>query len=86
MYYYGWIMLVSISLWVSLVAFVWALRSGQFAEQGRARYLPLADGHPLPPADHGKRRCVENYALLVVAALGTLGFLSAIVVSFIRLR
>jgi cbb3-type cytochrome oxidase maturation protein len=86
MYFYGWIILVSISLWVSLLAFVWALRTGQFADQGRARYLPLASEYlPTPPSD-GNKRTIESYALLAVAAIGLVGFLSAIIVSLVQLK
>jgi cbb3-type cytochrome oxidase maturation protein len=81
MYYYGWTILVSISLWVSLLAFVWAVRSGQFSNQGRARFLPLAEGYPTSPSPHGRKRALEGYALLVIAALGTMAFLSAIYLS-----
>ena len=86
MYYSGWIMLVSISLWVSLLAFVWALRTGQFAfQQGRARYLPLAGEYlPAPPGSRGNKRAIESYALLAVAAIGLVGILSAIMVSLVQ--
>lgn len=81
MYYYGWTILVSISLWVSLLAFVWAVRSGQFSDQGRARFLPLAEGYSAAPSPHGRKHALEGYALLVIAALGTVAFLSAIYLS-----
>jgi cbb3-type cytochrome oxidase maturation protein len=84
MYYYGWSILVSISLWVSLMAFVWAVRSGQFADQGRARFLPLVEDPPAAPSPHGRKRPLESYALLVIAALGTVAFLSAIYLSLCR--
>jgi nitrogen fixation-related uncharacterized protein len=42
-YAVSWLGLVTISLAVSLVAFVWALNHGQFGEQQRLRHLPLRD-------------------------------------------
>jgi cbb3-type cytochrome oxidase maturation protein len=84
MVYLGWIVLVSVSLWVSLLAFVWALRSGQFADQGRARYLPLADEAPLTPVRRPMRLPLEGYALMVIAAIGVAGLLSAVILSLIR--
>ena len=84
MYYYGWTILVSISLWVSLLAFVWAVRSGQFTDQTRARFLPLTEGYPTAPSPHAKRRALESYALLVIAALGMIAFLSATYLSLCR--
>ena len=70
-YYLGWIVLVGVSLALSLASFAWALRSGQFADQGRARYLAL-EGEPAPARD---RRGVprEAYALAAVAAVVCLG-------------
>ena len=84
MYYAEWIILVSISLWVSLLAFVWAVKSGQFTDQGRARFLPLADGYSAAPSPDARKRALEGYALLVIAALGTIAFLSAIYLSLCR--
>jgi cbb3-type cytochrome oxidase maturation protein len=83
MYYLGWTILVGISLWVSLIAFVWALRSGQFADSGRARYLPLADAHPPAPAVGGNKLTLEGYVLLGIGVLGLLSLLSAIVLSLL---
>ena len=58
-YYVGWLFLVGISLSVSLVAFIWALRAGQFSDQERARYLPLGKdllSEPIVVAGRAKRR------------------------------
>ena len=48
MYFSGWMVLVAVSLWISLMAFLWGLQSGQFSDQERARYLPLRDLPPRP--------------------------------------
>ncbi len=40
-YLFPWIALILGSLVAGIGLFVWACRSGQFSEQGRARYLPL---------------------------------------------
>jgi len=40
-YLLPWIVLILGSLLAGIGLFVWACRSGQFSEQGRARYLPL---------------------------------------------
>ena len=84
MYYSEWIILVSISLWVSLLAFVWALQSGQFVDQTRARYLPLTDDFPLAASAEPGKRTIEGYALLVIAGIGLVGIVSAIVLSLGR--
>lgn len=80
----GWIILVIISLAVSLLAFVWALESGQFNEQERARFLPLVD---LPaPAHPGKRPRQQGiYALLVVIVLGIGVIIAPILLTLYRL-
>ncbi len=70
MYYFSWIVLVVISLWVSVVGFIWALKSGQFSDQTRARYLPLRDDFPLPPVKNPAKFSSEVYFLLVVLGMG----------------
>ncbi len=42
-YYIPFLMLIFLSLAAGTAAFVWAYRSGQFSEQGRAGYLPLSE-------------------------------------------
>jgi cbb3-type cytochrome oxidase maturation protein len=42
-YYLSWLILIVISVSTALGAFIWALRSGQFSDQERARFLPLRD-------------------------------------------
>jgi len=71
MYVYGWLGLVMLSLWISLAAFVWGLKSGQFTEQASVRYFPLRDQtSPTPSCDPGKLT-VEVYVLaaIVICAL-----------------
>lgn len=71
MYALGWLVLLAASLGLSLGAFAWALATGQFADQGRARYLALEDG--TAPAPARRRAPREVYALAAVAALVGLG-------------
>jgi len=86
MYFFGWITLVVISLWVSLVAFIWALRSGQFSDQGRARYLPLRNEFPPAPAKNPSKLTAEVYALLFIGGMGLLGLLAPVLLSLYRLK
>jgi cbb3-type cytochrome oxidase maturation protein len=79
-YYSGWLFLVVISLIVSLAAFIWALRSGQFSDQERARYLPLGKDlllHPIPDVSRAKRRA-HTAALFFIAAIGFTAFAAAL--------
>ncbi len=74
-YYFPWVLLIVISLWVSLAGFFWALKHGQFAEQERARYLPLRSELGPPPLTHPTRATPEVYALLGVLCMGGLALL-----------
>jgi len=86
MYVGGWLILVIVSLAVSLIAFIWALESGQFRDQERLRYLPLAD---LPEAGEeavsapGSGRWVAR-GLLLVIVVGIAVWLAPLVVLFWR--
>jgi cbb3-type cytochrome oxidase maturation protein len=81
-----WISLVTISLSISVVAFVWALRDGQFSDQGRARYLPLRDEFPRQPVKQPSKLTLEAYVLLSIVVLGSLGIVGSLVLSLWRFR
>ena len=63
-YLVTWIVLIGATLLFSVLTFFWALRSGQFEDQERARFFPLID---LPPENTApvKRRPVELYMLSI---------------------
>jgi cbb3-type cytochrome oxidase maturation protein len=84
MYFSYWLLLVAFSLGASIIAFIWAIRSGQFADQGRARYLALSDGLPSPPLMKPSKLPLEVYVLLFVLAAGLAGLVAASVLSFFR--
>lgn len=48
MYYPYFIAYMAAGFVISLVVFFWALNSGQFKDQQRARFLPLQDLQPKP--------------------------------------
>jgi cbb3-type cytochrome oxidase maturation protein len=81
-----WISLVTISLSVSLVAFVWALRDGQFSDQGRARFLPLSDEFPRQPVEYPSKLTLEAYVLLSIVVLGSFGIVGSLVLSLWRFK
>lgn len=69
-YYSGWIALVSFSLWVSVIAFLWALRTGQFSDQNRARFLPLSHEQEIPSyTPPSSRWRMEMWVLLAAGGL-----------------
>ncbi len=84
--YICWISLVAISLSLSLVAFIWALRSGQFSDQGRARYLPLVDELVTQPVKNPAKLGLEAYTLLFIVTLGSAGIVGSVIVTLWRLR
>jgi cbb3-type cytochrome oxidase maturation protein len=86
MYFAGWAVLVALSLWISLVAFIWAYQTGQFKDQTRARYLPLRDELPAGAVRDPAKRSLEAYALLVVLVIGLIAMFTALVLSLLRLK
>lgn len=82
-YYAGWLFLVVISLGVSIAAFIWGLRSGQFSDQDRARYLPLSEdllSKPIESAGH-RRQKMQTGALIVIFLLGLTAVITALALS-----
>ena len=82
-YYFGWLWLVLLSLGVSLLAFAWAVKTGQFSDQNRARSLPLLDstggGEVVsPPALWGRERA----AIIIILAVGGAAMAGAVVLSW----
>jgi cbb3-type cytochrome oxidase maturation protein len=62
---------IIIGLSISLVLFCWAVRTGQFQDQQRARYLPLRDEGPRAvPARLTFFRQLEIYGLFFLAVAG----------------
>lgn len=82
--YTCWIGLVTISLGISLAAFIWAWRNGQLSDQGRARYLPLSDELPLQPIRHSSKLGLQAYVLLFIVILGSMGIIGSVVLSLWR--
>jgi cbb3-type cytochrome oxidase maturation protein len=68
-FYLSWILLVAISIWIGLLALFWGLRGGQFSDQERARFLPLADEHFKPPSARAPWKGKERYAFIFMAAM-----------------
>ncbi len=86
MFYLGWITLTVIGILASIIVFFWALRTGQFSDQGRARYLPFRGEQTLPVARNPGRTPIEVYALLVVLGIGLLGLGVTVVMTLFRVR
>jgi cbb3-type cytochrome oxidase maturation protein len=50
--------------------FIWALKNGQFQDQQRARFLPLADDADAAPPPVSRMGRVEGYAMIGLALAG----------------
>jgi cbb3-type cytochrome oxidase maturation protein len=86
MFYLGWIVLTGTGVLASIGVFLWALRSGQFADQGRARYLPLAETDLLSSATPSRRFSGAVVVLLFVIGLGLVGMLSPVILTLLRMK
>ena len=86
MFYIGWIVLTATGILTSLWVFSWALRTGQFSDQGRARYLPLTGETFEDRGVNSSRLPIEVYVLLGVFGIGMVAMASTIVFSFFRWR
>ena len=86
MFFISWILLIAAGVLVSLGVFFWALRTGQFSDQERARFLPLVDGFPLPPVTNPAKLSREVYALLFAVGLGLLAMIGAVVLTLVKVK
>jgi nitrogen fixation-related uncharacterized protein len=85
-FFLGWILLIAAGLLASLGVFFWALRTGQFSEQDRARFLPLSDEFPLPAVENPAKLSREVYALLFAAGIGVLAMLAAVLLVLMKVK
>jgi nitrogen fixation-related uncharacterized protein len=78
MFYAAWLTLIAAGVGASIAALFWALKTGQFSDQGRARYLPLTDESVLSPMETPRRLPAEVYALALVIVLGLISIASTV--------
>ncbi len=81
MFYIGWISLTASGILVGILVFLWALKTGQFSDQGRARYLPLRDDFPMTRVENPSRPTGEVYALLFVIAIGLTAMAATVILT-----
>jgi cbb3-type cytochrome oxidase maturation protein len=70
MYFPYFIAYIGIGLTLSLAVFFWAVKSGQFKEQQRARFLPLRDEPDTGPVTASRFSRWEIYGLFALALAG----------------
>ena len=69
MYYPYFIAYMAAGFIISLVVFFWALNSGQFRDQQRARFLPLQNDLRPKPANVPRFAHIQTLALFVLVCL-----------------
>ena len=69
MYYPYFIAYMTAGFIISLVVFFWALNSGQFKDQQRARFLPLQNDLQTKPAKVPRFARIQTVALLTLVCL-----------------
>jgi len=69
MYYPYFIAYMAAGFIISLVVFFWALNSGQFKDQQRARFLPLQNDFQTKPAKVPRFARIQTFALLTLVCL-----------------
>jgi cbb3-type cytochrome oxidase maturation protein len=84
MYFPYFITYMAVGFAISLLAFFWALKNGQFKEQQRARFLPLEDEQEPPVQRVSKIKPYEIYTLIFLALAGLAASAAALVFSLLR--
>jgi cbb3-type cytochrome oxidase maturation protein len=85
LFYLSFIVLTATGIGVSIAVFIWAIKSGQFSDQGRARYLPLSVENPVPPADKPSKPLAEVYAMVFILVMGFVAIGSAVILTLMRI-
>jgi cbb3-type cytochrome oxidase maturation protein len=85
MYFPFFIIYILIGFGVSGLAFLWALKNGQFSDQRRAAFLPLQHDAESPlPARIGRIHRIEGLVLIAMAGLGLVISASVLAIALLR--
>jgi cbb3-type cytochrome oxidase maturation protein len=69
---------------ISLVVFFWALNSGQFKDQQRARFLPLQNDLQSKPTKIPRFARIQTFALLTLVCLCLASAVAVVIFSLIK--
>ena len=69
MYYPYFIAYMAVGFTISLVVFFWALNTGQFKDQQRARFIPLDSDDPTKPAVASRFARIQTIALFSLVCI-----------------
>ncbi|MGD8881605.1 MAG: cbb3-type cytochrome oxidase assembly protein CcoS [Desulfobacterales bacterium] len=84
MYYPYFIAYMAAGFIISLVVFFWALNSGQFKDQQRARFLPLQNDLQTKPAKVPRFARIQTAALFTLVCLCLASAAAVVIFSLIR--
>ena len=84
MYYPYFIAYMAAGFIISLVVFFWALNSGQFKDQQRARFLPLQNDLQTRPAKVPRFARIQTFALLTLVCLCLASAVAVVIFSLIK--
>jgi cbb3-type cytochrome oxidase maturation protein len=82
MYYFFFIIIIFSGLFFGIVVFLWALKSGQFKEQQRARYLPLEDEPEAPNEVVSRSSKLQVYVLFCILIFGLIVSAAVVIYAF----
>ncbi|CAB1063665.1 hypothetical protein D1BOALGB6SA_8449 [Olavius sp. associated proteobacterium Delta 1] len=69
MYFPYYIAYMSAGFVISIVVFIWALNSGQFKDQQRARFIPLESDLKTEPVKASRFARIETIALFALVGI-----------------
>ncbi|HYR02055.1 MAG TPA: hypothetical protein VES58_01835 [Syntrophobacteria bacterium] len=84
MYYPYFIAYMVSGLVLSVIVLLWALRTRQFRDQQRARYLPLVGEAEARPVQVSRAHRIQAYVLMAVAGLGLLAMAATLAFSLLK--
>lgn len=79
MYFPYFITYIALGFLITMPVFLWALKSGQFKDQERARFLPLEDEGEMPVVRASRISRYEIGALVFLAVSGLITSASVVV-------
>jgi cbb3-type cytochrome oxidase maturation protein len=83
MYYPIFVTYVIVGFFLGLLAFLWALKTGQFRDQQRARYLPLDEEGQQPVHQISRNAQLQSYILLGLVGFGLLAIVWVVIYAYL---
>jgi len=84
MYFPYYIAYMTIGFIITLGVFFWALNQGQFADQNRARYIPLKADGDTTSVKISRFARIQTYALFFLVGIGLAASVAVIIFSLLK--